>query len=96
MNDAYEPVIARWYKKAYPTKQAMELLKIPAYYELEKADKAILIAFRAVEEPREAVECRIDESTDLEARRMRRHEIRQPTPRGTSDLQAIKDLFKKH
>jgi len=41
-------------------------------------------------------ECRIDESTDLEARRMRRHEIRQPTPRGTSDLQAIKDLFKKH
>lgn len=96
MNDNFEPVIARWYKKAYPTKQAMELLKIPAYYELEKADKATLIAFRAVEEPRDAMECRIEESTELEARRHRRQDIRDTTPRGNSDLKAIKDIFKKH
>lgn len=68
---------AHWYKKPYPAKKAAELLKIPAYYQLDSNEKATLIAFRVVDKPSsDCVKCRPDEAEDLERQRIIRQGLR--------------------
>lgn len=71
-----ETARAIWYKRAFTKKEAELLQKNPAYFRMKGTDKAVLLAFRAVDTPSsESVECTYDESLDLEKRRKERYSL---------------------
>ena len=84
---------ATWYKRAYTRKEAELLQKNPAYFRMGGSDKAVLLAFRAVDTPSsESVECTYDESLDLEKRRKERYSLEFGRSKNSETVSLVKIL----